>query len=47
MLKPEMANIEEVFAVVSEWGLRSASGGKALLCDYTAPPAATKPVTRC
>lgn len=58
MLKLEMAKIFEipeeafvvdgpVLAVVSVWSLRGASGGKALLCDYTAPPATTKPVTRC
>lgn len=58
MIEHEMATFfeipEEAFvvdgpglAVVSVWSLRGASGGKALLCDYTAPPATTKPVTRC
>lgn len=46
---PEEAFVVDrpVLAVVSVWSLRGASGGKTLLCDYTAPSATTKPVTRC
>lgn len=36
-----------LYLQLSVLSLRGASGEKALLCDYTAPPVTAKPVTRC